>query len=49
MGCGEMRTIGGWILEALRGHDQPAVLDRIRGNVRELCEQFPVPADREIG
>ncbi len=28
MGCGEMRTIGGWILEALRGHDQPAVLDR---------------------
>ena len=45
MGCGEMRTIGGWILEALRGHDQPAVLDRIRGNVRELCKQFPVPAD----
>jgi glycine hydroxymethyltransferase len=45
MGCDEMRTIGGWILEALRGHDQPAVLDRIRGNVRELCKQFPVPAD----
>jgi glycine hydroxymethyltransferase len=46
MCSGEMRTIGGWILEALRGHDQPAVLDRIRGNVRELCGQFPVPADR---
>jgi glycine hydroxymethyltransferase len=48
MQCGEMRTIGGWILEALRGHDQPAVLDRICGNVRELCKQFPVPADREV-
>jgi glycine hydroxymethyltransferase len=46
MACDEMRTIGGWILEALRGHDQPAVLDRLRGNVRELCKQFPVPADR---
>ncbi|MGA2259455.1 MAG: serine hydroxymethyltransferase, partial [Thermoguttaceae bacterium] len=47
LGCGEMRTIGGWILEALRGHDQPVVLDRIRGNVREMCKQFPVPADTE--
>jgi len=47
LACGEMRTIGTWILEALRGHDQPAVLDRVRGNVRELCKQFPVPADRE--
>jgi len=46
LGCAEMRSIGGWILEALRGHDQPAVLDRIRGNVREMCKQFPVPADR---
>ena len=46
MRCSEMRTIGGWILEALRGHDQPAVLDRIRGGVHELCKQFPVPADR---
>jgi glycine hydroxymethyltransferase len=47
LGCSEMRTIGGWILEALRGHDQPAVLDRIRGSVRELCGQFPVPADKD--
>ena len=47
MGCGEMRTIGGWILEAIRGHEQPAVLENIRGRVSELCQQFPVPADRE--
>ncbi len=48
MRCGEMRAVGGWILEALRGHDQPAVLDRIRGSVHELCGQFPVPADRNV-
>jgi len=47
LGCDEMRTIGGWILQALREHQQPAVLDRIRGDVLELCKQFPVPADRE--
>jgi len=43
MGVGEMRTIGRWILEALRGADDPAVLARIRGAVGELCGQFPVP------
>ncbi len=47
MGRGEMTTIGGWILEALRGHDQPTILEKVRGKVSELCQQFPVPADRE--
>ncbi|MBX7165784.1 MAG: serine hydroxymethyltransferase [Pirellulales bacterium] len=42
----EMRRIGGWILEALRCQDDPAALARIRGEVRELCGQFPVPAMR---
>ena len=43
MGPDEMRQIGGWMLEALRGHDDDAVLERIRGQVRELCQDFPVP------
>ena len=47
MGCQEMRTIGGWILESLRSLDQDAVLQRIRSQVRELCRQFPVPADKD--
>lgn len=42
----EMHSIGKWILAALRGHDDAAQLARIRGQVRELCAQFPVPAAR---
>ena len=46
MGCDEMRTIGGWILEVLRAPDDEALAGRIRGQVLELCRQFPVPGDR---
>jgi glycine hydroxymethyltransferase len=44
MGQDEMRTIGGWMLEALKTPDDEAVQRRIRGQVSELCRQFPVPA-----
>ncbi|GIW95586.1 MAG: serine hydroxymethyltransferase [Pirellulaceae bacterium] len=43
MGVGEMRQIGQWILEALRHPDEPARLDKIRQEVRQMCSQFPVP------
>jgi glycine hydroxymethyltransferase len=43
MKAGEMRAIGGWILEALRAADDAVVLERIRTAVSELCTQFPVP------
>ncbi len=46
MGESEMRQIAQWIDEALRNADQPAILGRIAGEVRELCEHFPVPAER---
>jgi len=39
----EMETIGGYIDEAIRSQGDPATLERIRGQVRELCEQFPLP------
>lgn len=45
MGCDEMRTIGGWILEVLRAPDDEALAKRIRGQVLDLCRQFPVPGD----
>jgi glycine hydroxymethyltransferase len=48
MRCDEMRSIGGWILEALRAPADEAVLTRVRNKVSELCKQFPVPADREL-
>jgi len=44
MGLDEMRRIGRWMLEALRAPDDTASHQRIRGEVRELCAQFPVPA-----
>ena len=43
MGTDEMHRIGGWILEALKSPDDEALQKRIRGEVRELCTQFPVP------
>ena len=42
----EMKTIGGWILTALKSSDDDAGLKRIRGDVSQLCKQFPVPAAR---
>jgi len=46
MGPGEMKSVGAWILEALRAPEDEAVLARIRGQIRELCRQFPVPRRR---
>jgi glycine hydroxymethyltransferase len=40
----QMRTIGNWMLAALRAPEDEAVLKKIRGEIRELCQQFPVPA-----
>ena len=44
MGASEMKSIGTWMLEALRAPDDRAAHERIRSQVRELCQQFPVPA-----
>ncbi|WP_417730803.1 serine hydroxymethyltransferase [Rosistilla oblonga] len=41
----QMRTIGNWIIQALKSHDDEAALASIRGQVSELCQGFPVPAD----
>jgi glycine hydroxymethyltransferase len=43
----EMRTIAGWIGEVLARADDAAVQTRVRGQVRELCQQFPAPANAE--
>jgi glycine hydroxymethyltransferase len=44
MGTGEMQSVGTWILEALRSPEDAGVHERIRGRIRDLCRQFPVPA-----
>lgn len=43
MGVDEMRTIGGWMLEALRAVDDAKVHAGIREQVRELGVNFPAP------
>ncbi|MEN6449062.1 MAG: serine hydroxymethyltransferase [Thermoguttaceae bacterium] len=45
MKADEMRRIGGWILEVLRAPDDEELGKRIRGQVLDLCKQFPVPGD----
>ncbi len=46
MGIDEMKRIGGWILEILKSPEDEALAGRIRGEVKHLCESFPVPAAR---
>jgi glycine hydroxymethyltransferase len=42
----QFKQIGKWIVSALRNVDQPKTLERIREEVRELANQFPVPAEK---
>lgn len=38
----EMRIIGGWIAKALENRSNDAALDRIRGEVAEMANRFPL-------
>jgi glycine hydroxymethyltransferase len=42
----EMRQIGHWIAEALLQRTQVEVLNKVRRQVLDLCEAFPLYADR---
>jgi glycine hydroxymethyltransferase len=46
MGIEEMKRIGGWIHQSLSNADDSSVHEKIRDEVRDLCEHFPVPAGR---
>jgi glycine hydroxymethyltransferase len=46
MGVEEMRRIAGWMLSVLRNPADESVAKKIRGEVREICQHFPVPAAR---
>jgi glycine hydroxymethyltransferase len=41
----EMRRVAGWMADVLAAPDDAKVLDRVRGAVRELCQQFPAPSE----
>jgi glycine hydroxymethyltransferase len=42
----EMKLVGGWIARALEQRNDPAALQKIRAEVLELCEQFPLYPER---
>ena len=42
---GECRTLAGWICDILDELDNPAVIERVRGQVADLCASFPVYAN----
>jgi glycine hydroxymethyltransferase len=42
----ELRQIAGWITEVLAAPEDVPVRERIRGNVMEMCKQFPAPAEK---
>ena len=46
MGVAEMKRIAGWVLAALASPDDQRLHARIRGEVGEVCQNFPVPAAR---
>ena len=41
-----MKCVAAWILAALKAPDDAAAIGRIRAEVTELAEQFPVPSAR---
>jgi len=43
----EMRTIAAWIGRILKNAGDAAAQSKVRGQVRELCQQFPAPANAE--
>jgi glycine hydroxymethyltransferase len=47
LGCQEMKSVGGWILQVLKAPEDEAVATRVRGEVLQLCKQFPVPGEKK--
>ncbi len=44
MGVEEMKRIGNWIHQSLSNPDDSALHESIRGEIRDMCSSFPVPA-----
>ena len=42
-GAEEMRQIGELIVRTLREREDPAALEAVRHEVKEICARFPVP------
>ena len=47
LGRREMQSVGSWILQVLKAPDDESLAQRIRGDVLQLCKQFPVPGEKK--
>ncbi|HJL16225.1 MAG TPA: serine hydroxymethyltransferase [Sandaracinaceae bacterium LLY-WYZ-13_1] len=43
MGPDEMKKLADWIVEVIEHVEDEAVIERVKGEVKELCDQFPAP------
>ena len=39
----EMKQVGQWILQVLRSPEDAAVMELVRGEIREFAQAYPVP------
>jgi glycine hydroxymethyltransferase len=39
----EMKQLAGWLVRALRNHQDQAALKSVRAEVEEMCKRYPVP------
>ena len=39
----DMRRVGGWILDVLKAPEDQSVLNRVRGEVKDFAQTYPVP------
>ena len=46
MGTTEMTSIAQWIVQVLGAPEDEVVIGRVRSEIEQLCEQFPVPANQ---
>ncbi|MEC8410252.1 MAG: serine hydroxymethyltransferase, partial [Planctomycetota bacterium] len=48
MGTTEMTSIARWIVQVLGAPEDEVVIGRVRSEIEQLCEQFPVPANQAV-
>ena len=48
MGTTEMTSIAQWIVQVLGAPEDEGVIGRVRSEIEQLCEQFPVPANQAV-
>ena len=43
MGADEMKRLGNWMADVVEDVENEALISRVAGEVKELCDQFPAP------